>query len=313
MPRPLRRIGTVLKYGTIHRVIDLGRLIPVSRTKATANTIQSLLNSVAPLRRRVEKNMELALGPGNVPANASADYFHKLGMWISHAGQMYHRGVVDSGLLDWMVFDDSEVILEEALSRGKGVIFAVPHLIAHELTAAIMARKYPTVGLVRESKYEPHMRVKMHYYNTAGQCKVILRPRRGNVASDMRVCTRTLKEGNILVITPDLLTGPSDGVKVNLLGHGVNLRPGIVSLSMVTGAPVVSAFLQWEDDRVLIHCLETEEYSRAGDRARTMTSGMQHWCDLFSEHLRQFPGSWQFWLDRHWSGVWQRRAGDGAK
>lgn len=313
MPRPLRRIGTVLKYGTIHRIIDLGRLIPVNRTRATASTIQSLLNSVAPLRRRVEKSMELALGPGNVPANASADYFHRLGMWISHAGQMYHRGVVGSGLLDWMVFDDSEVILEEALSRGKGVIFAVPHLIAHELTAAIMARKYPTVGLVRESKYEPHMRVKMHYYNTAGQCKVILRPRRGNVASDMRVCTRTLKEGNVLVITPDLLAGASDGVKVNLLGHGINLRPGIVSLSMVTGAPVVSTFLQWEDDRVLIQCREIDEYSRAGDRARTMTTGMQKWCDLFSEYLRQYPGNWQFWLDRHWSRVWQRDAGDGPR
>lgn len=313
MPRPLRRIATVLKYGTIHRLIDLVRLIPASQTAATANTIQSLLNSVPTLRRRVEKSMELALGPGNVPADATADYFHKLGMWISCAGQLYHRGLIESGLLEWMVFDDSEIMLEEAFSRGKGVIFAIPHLTAHEMTAAILTQKHPTVGLVRESKYEPHMRVKMHYYNTAGQCKVIFRPRRGNVASDMRVCTRTLKEGNILVITPDLLTGPDDGVRVDLLGHGVNLRPGIVSLSMVTGAPVVSAFLYWENDRVLIHCSEIEEYSRTGDRVRTMTAGMQHWCDLFSEYLRQHPGSWQFWLDRHWSGVWQPGAGDGPR
>ena len=136
MARPLRRIGTVLKYGTIHRLLDLGRLIPVSRTMATAKTIESILNSVAPLRRRVEKSMELALGQGNVPANASADYFHKLGMWISRAGQIYHRGIVESGALEWMVFDDSEALLEEAYSRGKGVIFAVPHLIAHEITVS---------------------------------------------------------------------------------------------------------------------------------------------------------------------------------
>jgi len=313
MPRPLRQIRTVLKYGTLHRLLDLSRLIPVSRTKATANTIQSLLTSVAPLRRRVEKNMELALGPGNVPVNASADYFHKLGMWVSHAGQIYHRGIRDSGLMDWMIFDDSEVMLKEALSQGKGVIFAVPHLFAHEMTGAIMARKYPTVGLARESKYAPHMRVKLRYYNTAGECKVIFRPRRGNVASDMRICTRTLREGNILIITPDLLTGSGDGVEVDLLEHRINLRPGIVSLSMVTGAPVVSAFLRWEHDRVLIHCHKFEQYSRVGDRALTMSTGMQNWCDLFSEHLRQDPGSWSFWLDRSWSGVWQSGNGDRPK
>ena len=257
--------------------------------------------------------MELALGPGNVHANEAKDYFNKLATWAAFAMQAHHRGLVKSGITDWMVFDDSIEILEEALSSGRGVIYSVPHLIAHEITAGILARKYPTVGLVRESKYAPHMRVKKHYYETAGGCRVIFRPRRGNVASDMRVCTRCLRQGNILVITPDLLVKPGDGVRINLLGRTINLRPGIISLAMVTGAPIVNAFLLWEKDRVVIHCQEPKEYTRTGDREQTMIDGMQDWCDTFGKHLRQYPSSWQFWLDRHWSRVWQTEGSNQIK
>ena len=308
MARPFKQIGTVLKYGAIHRLLDLGKLIPADRVGGTAKTIGSVLKYVVPLRLKVKKNMELALGKGNVHPNAANDYFNKLAIWTAYAMQIYHRGLVESGVTKWMVFDDSIEILEDALSCGKGVIYSVPHLIAHEITAGIMARKYPTVGLVRESKYKPHMRVKEQYYVTAGGCRVIFRPRRGNVASDMRVCTRCLRQGNILVITPDLLVHPGDGVGINLLGRTINLRPGIISLAMVTGAPVVNAFLRWEQDRVVIHCHEPKEYTRTGDREQTMIDGMQDWCDTFAKHLRQYPSSWQFWLDRHWSKVWQTPA-----
>ncbi len=159
MAKPFRQVGTVLKYGAIHRLLDLGKIIPADRVAATANTLGSTLAALGPLRRRVQRNMELALGPENVPAGAARKYFLKLGMWGAYAMQIYHRGLVESGVTDWLVFDDSVSVLEEALARGKGVIYATPHLIAHEITAGIMARKYPTVGLVRESKYAPHMRV----------------------------------------------------------------------------------------------------------------------------------------------------------
>lgn len=313
MARPFRQLGTILKYGAIHRLLDLGRFIPAERVRSTAATIGSVLASAIPLRRKVQRNMELALGPGNVPAGAARDYFDKLGMWGAYAMQIYHRGLVESGVTEWLVFDDSVSVLEEALGRGKGVIYATPHLIAHEITAGIMARQYPTVGLVRESKYEPHMRVKERYYVTSGGCNVIFRPRRGNVTSDMRICTRSLKDGNILVITPDLLCKPGEGVVVDFLGRKINLRPGIITLAMVTGAPVVRTFLRWEAERVLIHCKEPKEYPRSGDRERMLVEGMQDWCDAFAGYLRKHPSSWQFWLDRHWSRVWERPVQEGAE
>jgi KDO2-lipid IV(A) lauroyltransferase len=309
--KPFRQVGTVLKYGAIHRLLDLGKIIPADRVAATANTLGSTLAALGPLRRRVQRNMELALGPENVPAGAAREYFLKLGMWGAYAMQIYHRGLVESGVTDWLVFDDSVSVLEEALARGKGVIYATPHLIAHEITAGIMARKYPTVGLVRESKYAPHMRVKERYYVTSGGCNVIFRPRRGNVTSDMRVCTRSLKDGNILVITPDLLSRPGEGVVVEFLGRKINLRPGIITLAMVTGAPVVRVSLHWEEDRVLIHCEDPREYPRTGDHERTFVGGMQDWCDSFAAHLRRHPSNWQFWLDRHWSRVWEAPAQQG--
>ena len=258
--------------------------------------------------------MELALGTGSVSASAAKEYFNKYGLWAVYATQAYHRGWEESGVTKWMRFDHNSIaILEDALAGGKGVVFAIPHLIGHEVAAGIMARNYPTVGLVRESKYAPHMRVKEHFYITTGKCNVIFRPRRGNVAADMRVCTRSLKQGNILVVTPDLLVKPGDGVAIQLLGKTLSLRPGIISLAMVSGAPVVNAFLVWENDHVVIHCQEPREYSRTGDREKTMVKGMQDWCDAFSGYLRQYPSSWQFWLDRHWSQIWQQNTAELSK
>ena len=311
MARPFQQIAMVLKYGTLHRLLDLAKLIPPKRVGSTANAIGSTLNSIIPLRRRVQSNMELALGSGKVPANAAAEYFNKYGLWAVYATQAYHRGWTESGVTEWMRFDPHSVkTLEDALAGGKGVVFAIPHLIGHEVTAGIMARNYPTVGLVRESKYAPHMRVKEHFYNTTGKCNVIFRPRRGSVAADMRVCTRSLKEGNILVVTPDLLVKPGDGVAIQLLGRTLSLRPGIISLAMVTGAPIVNAFLIWEQDHVVIHCQEPKEYFRTGNREQTMVNGMQSWCDTFSGYLQQYPSSWQFWMDRHWSEIWQQSLAD---
>lgn len=100
---------------------------------------------------------------------------------------------------------------------------------------------------------------------------------------------------------------------VEFLGRQINLRPGIITLAMVSGAPVVRVSLKWEEDRVLIHCDDPREYLRSGDRERTLVRGMQDWCDSFATHLRRHPSNWQFWLDRHWTRVWETPAKQGSE
>jgi len=301
-----RRTKDTLKYGTMHSLLKLGSFVPLQRRDQAGRLITALLGATPTVRNRIRRNMDVALGAGSFPGAEQA-YLRNLGRWASYAIQIYHRGLMHSGAPEWITFDDSKRIVEDVMAAGRGAIYAVPHLFGHEMTAGLLAREFPTVGLVRESKYEPHNKVKKHFYEVAGDTEVIYRPRRGSVTADMRVCMRTLKQGKGLMITPDLLAGVGKGTEVDLLGHRVWLRPGIVGLSMFTGAPVIRMFLYWRDERVIVRFEEPRYFERGGNAEKTTQDGMQWWCDGLAAHLKQQPTTWHFWLDRSWSKVWQTK------
>lgn len=289
----------------MHRLLDLGRLIPLRYLHSAGSVLSGVLGAVPTVKKKVRMNMLLALGADNVPGGSETQYLHNLGLWSSYAVQGYHRGLMECGASEWIRFDESIQIVKDVMAGGQGAIYAVPHLFGHEIMAGLLARHYPTVGLVRESKYAPHNKVKKHFYEESGGIEVIYRPRRGSVTADMRACMRSLKKGKGLVITPDLLDRSGKGAMVELFGREVYLRPGIVGLSMFTGAPVVRTFLYWQDEQVLVQFEEPRYFSRSGDVEQATRDGMQWWTDGLAAHLRQQPTTWHFWLDRNWSKVWR--------
>ncbi len=304
MSRLKRRIKDTLKYGTVHGLLHLGKFVSMEQRERSGRVISKLAGITPTVRRKIRRNMDAALGEGSFPG-AEVEYLRNLGRWASYAIQIYHRGLMHSGVPEWIVFDESIQIVKDVMDAGKGAIYAVPHLFGHEMSAGLLARKFPTVGLVRESKYEPHNKVKQHFYEESGGTEVIYRPRRGSVAADMRVCMRTLKQGKGLMITPDLLDSSSKGTTAHLLGHAIRLKPGIVGLSMFTGAPVVRMFLYWDDEHIRVYFDEPRYFKRNSDPELTTIEGMQWWCDGLAAHLKTQPTTWHFWLDRSWSRVWQ--------
>lgn len=300
-----RRYKDALKYGTMHRLLGLGKLVPLRHLHTAGLVLSGTLSAIPTIKKKIGENMRLALGAGNVPAGAEMEYLRNLGLWGSYAIQGYHRGLMECGASEWIEFNESIKIVEDVMSLGAGAIYAVPHLFGHEIMAGLLARRYPTVGLVRESKYAPHNKVKKHFYEESGGIEVIYRPRRGSMTADMRACMRVLKKGKGLVITPDLLDRSQKGTMVELFGRQVCLRPGIVGLSMFTGAPVVRTFLYWRDQQVTVQFEEPRYFSRKGDPDETVREGMQWWTDGLAAHLRRQPTTWHFWLDRNWSKLWR--------
>jgi lauroyl/myristoyl acyltransferase len=191
------------------------------------------------------------------------------------------------------------------VARGRGVVLAAPHLACHEITAAYLHRRHAVAALVRESKSAGHDAVKRRWYEALG-LETVHRARGSSLVADVVAMLRVLRGGRILAVTPDVLVPPERGVRVRLFGREVCLSPGVAVLAQRSGAPLVSALLEWEDGpgprqgHVRIHFSEPLELPAGGDRDRAARAGMQSWCVGAEEYLRRRPENWLFWLDKRW-------------
>ena len=257
----------------------------------------------APLRMRLAKNMELALGKGNIPPGVGQQYFQNLGQLVGWSMAIYRHGLVGSGACDKVRFDDSVCHLDDAIARGRGVIVAAPHLFGHEIAAGHTALQRGLVALVRESKNPKRTAMKHHWYAQLG-VETLRRPRKASVMSDIGACVEVLSQGKVLAITPDVVVSETQGMPVRVFDREVYLQPGMVYLAVHAGAPLVSSFGQWDQESgVSISFNEPIEFEDSGPRKRIVLAGLQDWCDKFEAYVRANPANWLFWMDKRWTRV----------
>ena len=295
-----------------------GRL-GVERTRSFGNAVGRFAASVPALRGRLEGNLRAAgMDHGDETVRA---YFRRFGFWIGHSLNVYAQGIERSGLTDQMELDPDTVRhLDEAVARGKGVVLASPHMFLHEMVAGLIHRRHPVTAVVRESKDPAWEQIKVRWYNTALGLETLYRPRRSSVAREIAAMLRVLRAGQVLAITPDVLTSPRTGVPVRLLARTVSLSPGMILLAMRAGAALVTGRYHWFRDpsapsgeRLRVVVYEPLELAKTSDLEAALRDGLQRWCVLFEAQLHGSPGDWLFWLDKGWTKVLRRPAepGDG--
>ena len=292
-----------MKYRALRGALSVSRVLSPAHTERYASLFGAVASSVPPLRRVVRKNMELALGKEYVPHEAARDYFRYLGRWAAIAPQVYHHGLAKTGAVNWVRFDDSIAYVDELIARGRGMVIAVPHHIAHEIVLGVFNLRHKVTGLVRESKDPRHMKIKRHWYEWALGGQILIRPVRTSMVSDLRACVRAIQSGRPLIITPDLVVKDSEGQPVRIFGRRIHLKAGAVALAMYAKAPLIHMFFEWSGDHVTIRCHKPIEFSEGEVTETRKIEGLQRWCDAFEEHLKRFPAGWQFWLDKRWSRV----------
>jgi lauroyl/myristoyl acyltransferase len=292
-----------LKYRMLRGILGATRYLSPVHTELHARVAGRLASALLPLRPIVKKNMELALGKENVPPQAVGDYFRYLGRWAAIAPQVYHHGVASTCAVDWVRLDDSVAYIDDFAKQGRGMVIAVPHHLAHEVVLGVLNLRHKLLGLARESTDARHMAVKRHWYERALGGEILLRPAHASGISNLRACVRAIQNGRPLIITPDLVVKPTEGVPVRIFGRGLHLGAGAVALAMYAKAPLVHMFFEWSGDHVTVRCHSPIEFSGNDASEAKKIDGLQGWCDAFEAHLKQFPAGWQFWLDKRWSRV----------
>jgi lauroyl/myristoyl acyltransferase len=301
-PRDLsRKLRQAVTLSAMRGVLLGARPLPPRAAIALGAALGHAAAAILPLRLRLQRSMDLGLGRGNVPPDAISRYFRHLGQWFGWSMAVYHRGFWKSTVPEGMAFDPSVEHLDEAVSRGHGVILASPHQFCHEMGAAFISGRHKVVALVREGKSRSRERMKERWYASTGM-EVVKRARRASVIADTLAYLRVLKSGRLLAITPDVLVSPEKGVGVKMFGREVFLSPGLIVLAMRAQSPIVTCYIEREPDgRFVHHFTRPIEFSKHGDREATAREGLQAWCTECEGFFRRNPGNWMFWLDKRWA------------
>jgi KDO2-lipid IV(A) lauroyltransferase len=149
-------------------------------------------------------------------------------------------------LMIWQLSDENSVSLvkscfgwshvEEALARGKGIIFLTPHLGCYEITSVYYASKYPITVLFRPAR-QSWLNPLIQKGRTKG--KVTLAPAN---TSGVRLLMQALKRGEAIGILPDQTPIKGEGEWAPFFGKPAYTMALAGKLAEKTGAVVIMAF-----------------------------------------------------------------------
>jgi KDO2-lipid IV(A) lauroyltransferase len=188
---------------------------------------------------------------------------------------------------------------EEAIAKGKGLVFVTGHIgnwemlaVAHALhghPASIVVRTLDNVDLER------------HISKMRSRGGNTVTPRKSGL-TNIRELIRTLRRGGAVALLVDQAIGRRHGVLVPFFGRQAWSSPAPARLAIKTGAAVLPVFIERDEDNPRQHVIriwpniELEPSGNKEEDVRAFTEKIQ--CAL-EERIRQRPEDW-FWVHRRW-------------
>lgn len=127
-------------------------------------------------------------------------------------------------------------LVEEALNKGKGLIFITPHLGCFEITSIYYAAQHPITVLFR-----PPKKSWIAPLIDSGRSKGLVRLAPANVQG-VRALMQALKKGEAIGILPDQVPAQGEGERADFFGKPAYTMTLASKLAKKTGAAVIMAF-----------------------------------------------------------------------
>lgn len=299
LPKSLQELRRAIIQQAIRRTIRLTASLPVGVQRSGIRGFVAAAGTIPALRRRVRDNLRLALGD-NVPGVAARDFFRRIGWLYASQLAVFHHGLHDTPVVNEIKLDRSVEVLDEAVAEGRGVVLCTPHFIGYELMMTVAARHHPLTIMARQAPTPERVARKARWYSALG-VEPLLRPAQASTVRDAVAYLKIFKAGKILLITPDLLGDPGEGVDVSIFGRRATLKSGAFSLAVMANAPMVRLSPAWQSDSSVVLSFERAPPPDQTDRDAAIRACAQDWCRWFERQLRAHPETWMFWLDKRWS------------
>jgi KDO2-lipid IV(A) lauroyltransferase len=177
--------------------------------------------------------------------------------------------------------------VQEAVVRGRGLLFATGHLGNWELSAFAFALMHRPIQMVVRPLDNPYIDALVSRYRGLS----------GNHSIDKREYARgilqALARNEMVGILADQHV--QDGVLIDFFGEPAATSTGLAKIAARTGALVVPGFALWcaEEQKYVLRFFAPVEIT--GD-AQADTQGVQ---SAIEKAIRQYPDQW-LWMHRRW-------------
>ena len=242
-----------------------------------------LLDMAMPrLRRAALRNLELT----GYPASYADRAFDSLARLL-HTLARFPR--IDRSNVDEWIRYDGRKHFDEALKKGRGVLFATAHLGNWELSAFAHALMAEPMSFVVRPFDNPLLDDLVTRYRTLSGNRVC------GKTDFVRSILRALGRNEAVGILVDHNTGLDEGVFVDFFGHKACVDPTFAKLAWKTGAPVIPGFAVWseEERRYILKFYPPLELT--GD----VISDTQRVQSAVEQAIREHPDQW-LWVHRRW-------------
>ncbi len=283
-----------VEYGGVLLLESLFRILPYCLCIGLAWLLARFAFHVIRWRRReAERRIRSVLGVSGREARRIA--------WLSlrnsalTAGEiLYGRAVRDPWLHRHVDgWAESLEKFRAVSAPGHGIVLALPHFGNWYLAGSVMAHYgvplFAVAGVQRNPLTNDWMNRRLY-----GGMKIFARG-----SSALRQCVKSLRDGGVLAILPDVRMKTPD-LAVRFLGGEANLGRGMAAFARRTGSPIVLAKIR----RVgLAHHVFDIAPPLFPDKALDEETDVRRLTETvmssIEEQIRAEPGQW-FWYNKRW-------------
>jgi lauroyl/myristoyl acyltransferase len=191
--------------------------------------------------------------------------------------------------------DEGWEYLGEAVEKKTGAIIVMSHIGNWELAAEMLNRKGLPIMLYLGAKHKEQVeRIQKDKLAQSG-IKIVATSEKESSPFALLEGINFLREGGIVSMTGDRLWGDQRSVKVNFLGHEVQLPDAPHLFALMSGAPLMTFFVnQKAPGKYHIAVSRGRQVLAASrqDRANAVLASAQAYAGELEQMARQHPFEW---------------------
>lgn len=187
-------------------------------------------------------------------------------------------------------------VLDQVLSKGRGMILLTAHLGNWELMGAFLRlNNYPGALVGKKIYYDKFNDVLLEL-----RSKATLRTIYQDAPA--KEFLKVLEQNEILALLTDQDIDRLDGIFVPFFGRPAYTLTAPVKMALATGAPIVPAFLVQRGNRYQFLVDEPIQVEMKGSREETILEYTSRWSRVVEDKIRSYPDQW-VWMHRRWKTV----------
>ncbi len=290
LQRAFNHVVYLLAVGLIGLMRALLRLVPTRAAPAIGRPLGRLAAAVAATERRRAEDNVARVWPGLSASTRRAivrQSFVNLG-----------RSAMECLVLDRVLAagacrfgDGAAEAISRARAGGRGVIFATAHFGNWELMAAAVAQLAPVYVLARRS-YDPRFTRLIERFRRRSGIRCIWVERRLH----LRQAVRALRGNAVVGILVDQPV--RSGRQAPFLGQPAPTTEAVAALARLTGAPVLTGFIERQGPSQHQIVIRSCDVGRVGRGSASLASATAHVSAKVEAVVRTRPDLWLWTLDR---------------